>query len=171
MIIELKQIFDLVDESQSFEYDYDLSEYELFDDKPFISPVHIKGEVANRAGIVVLSYTVDFTMNLHCDRCLDSFQQIFHNSFEQILVTELNTDNDEYIVIEDYRLDLDELCLSDILLSLPTKLLCSDECKGLCSQCGVNLNHTSCLCKKTNIDPRLAVLSQLLNDDNEDESL
>lgn len=164
MIIELKQVFDNLDESLSFQYDYDLSEYELFNSKPFVTPVEIKGEVFNRAGIVELVYSIDFTMKLPCDRCLEVFTRDFHFDFEQILVTELNDDNDEYIVIENYQLDLNEVCFSDILLNLPSKLLCSRDCKGLCSKCGVNLNQKSCLCKKTEIDPRLAVLSQLLND-------
>ncbi len=167
MIIELKQVFDIVDESVSFDYEYDLSDYELFNDKPFITPVNVKGEVANRAGVVSLNYTTDFTLQLHCDRCLEVFTRDFHYDFNQILVTELNNDNDEYIVIENYKLDLDEVCYSDILLNLPSKLLCSHDCKGLCPKCGVNLNQTSCLCKKTEIDPRLAILSQLLNNDDD----
>lgn len=167
MIIELKQVFDNLDESLSFKYDYDLSEYELFNSKPFVTPVEIKGEVFNRAGIVQLIYSIDFTMKLPCDRCLEVFTRDFHFDFKQILVTELNDDNDEYIVVENYQLDLNEVCFSDILLNLPSKLLCSRDCKGLCSKCGVNLNQKSCLCKKTEIDPRLAVLSQLLNDNDE----
>lgn len=165
MIIELKQVFDLIDECLQFEYDYDLSGYEIFNDKPFFVPVHVKGEVVNRAGIVILSYAADFKLRLHCDRCLDEFERNFTVSCEQVLVTELNTDNDEYIVVEDYKLNTDELVLSDILLNLPSKLLCSRDCKGLCPQCGANLNHADCLCKKTDIDPRLAALSEFFNDD------
>ncbi len=162
MIIELKQVFDIVDESLEFDYSLDLSDYELFSDKPFISPVNVKGKVFNRAGIVSLNYTSDFTLKLHCDRCLEVFNRDYHFSFEQILVTKLNTDNDEYILVNDFKLDLDELCLSDILLNLPSKLLCSHDCKGLCIKCGINLNQQSCLCKKNEVDPRLEVLSQLL---------
>jgi uncharacterized protein len=165
MIIELKQVFDIVGESFSFDYPLDLSDYELFGYHPFTSPVNVKGEVSNKAGVVFLQYSADFTLKLHCDRCLDVFNRDFHFAFEQILVTELNSDNDEYIVVEDNRLDLDELCISDILLNLPSKLLCSSDCKGLCPKCGVNLNHQSCLCKKNEVDPRLAVLSQLLVDE------
>ena len=57
---------------------------------------------------------------------------------------------DVYIVVEDLRLDLDELMLSDILLSLPSKMLCRQDCAGLCPHCGKNLNDGSCDC--TDID-------------------
>mgnify|MGYP001091754997 FL=1 len=62
-------------------------------------------------------------------------------------------------------LDLEELARTDILLELPTKVLCSEDCKGLCSQCGKNLNEGECSCEKKQIDPRLAILSQLLDQD------
>lgn len=162
MIIELKQLFDIVDESIKFDYPMDLSDYELFSIYPFITPVNVKGEFLNRAGIVTLTYTASFTLRLNCDRCLESFEREFCNSSEQILVTRLSTDNDEYLLVDNYKLDLNELCLSDILLNLPSKLLCSRDCKGLCSKCGANLNQTDCLCVKKEIDPRLAVLGELL---------
>lgn len=81
-----------------------------------------------------------------------------------ILVTEVNDeDNDDYIIIEDMKLDIAELTLEDIYLALPSKFLCSDDCKGVCPSCGVNLNTGSCSCKKE-VDPRLEALLDLLND-------
>lgn len=171
MIIELKQVFDIVDESIDIDYSMDLSQYELFDDKPFITPVYVKGAVLNHAGVVTLKYFIRFSLKLHCDRCLEVFEREFEFSFEEILVTSLNTDSDEYILIEDYKLLLDEIVLSDILLSLPSKLLCSEDCMGLCYKCGANLNQTSCLCKQTEVDPRLSILSQLLVEDDDQGQL
>ena len=162
MIIELKQLFDIVDESIEFDYPMDLSDYELFSIYPFITPVHIKGKFLNRASIVTLCYSASFTLKLNCDRCLESFEREFKIDSEHILVKSLNTDSDEYLLIENNRLDLNELCLSDVLLNLPSKLLCSSDCKGLCPKCGVNSNQTDCLCVTKEIDPRLAVLGELL---------
>lgn len=164
MKLELKQVFDNIGESIKFDYPMDLSEYELFSIYPFITPVNVKGEVFNRAGIVYLNYSQSFTLKLNCDRCLESFTNEFNNSYEQILVSSLENDfdNDEYILVDNNKLDLDELSLSDILLNLPAKLLCSRDCKGLCVKCGANLNQTDCLCVKKEIDPRLSILSELL---------
>ena len=65
--------------------------------------------------------------------------------------------------IADGVLDLEDTVRTDVLLELPGKVLCSEDCKGLCCQCGKNLNEGSCTCEKKQIDPRLAVLSQLLD--------
>ena len=55
------------------------------------------------------------------------------------------------------------LLRDDILLELPTKFLCKPDCKGLCSQCGQNLNLGDCGCNQRRIDPRLEVLQQFFN--------
>lgn len=162
MILECKQLFDIVGEEVLIDYSLELFDYELFLTKPFTSPIKVVGKAVNTAGIATLTYCVDFTLSLNCDRCLEPFAHRFNYSFEQILVSSLSTDNDEYILVEGGSLDLDELVLSDILLNLPSKLLCSRDCKGLCPKCGANLNHTTCLCAKKEIDPRLAALSDLL---------
>ena len=79
-----------------------------------------------------------------------------------MLVKALNTENDEYVVCQDNQLDIDELVRADLFLELPNKVLCREDCKGLCGQCGKNLNFDSCECEKKPIDPRLAVLGKLL---------
>ena len=84
-------------------------------------------------------------------------------NFEHYLVTSLSGDqNDDYIETPDHTIDLDELLTADILLELPSKFLCSDNCKGLCPKCGANLNETTCNCTTKQIDPRLEVLKQLI---------
>lgn len=80
------------------------------------------------------------------------------------LVMEMNEeDQDTYILAEDGKLGLNELFRADILLALPTKYLCKEDCKGLCPVCGMNLNNSSCQCNKRQIDPRLEVLKQLID--------
>ena len=69
---------------------------------------------------------------------------------------------DDYIVLPDLVLDLDALAEEDVVLNLPSKVLCKDDCKGLCPQCGKNLNDGPCDCKEP-VDPRLAGLLELLN--------
>ena len=60
-------------------------------------------------------------------------------------------------------IDLDELVMSDLLLTLPMKHLCREDCKGLCAQCGKNLNEGDCGCIKKPVDPRLEALRKLLD--------
>ena len=162
MSIDLKQLFEVVGDVRPLDETLDLSDYELFGTKPFVTPIQIQGKIENKAGVVVLNADVRFVLRVNCDRCLDEFEWAFDYPVEHVLVTELNTDNDEYIVVENHLLDLDELILSDIFLNLPSKLLCSEDCKGLCSMCGQNFNKGSCDCNDKLVDPRFAVLDELL---------
>ena len=70
--------------------------------------------------------------------------------------------NDDYIETPDATVDLDELTTSDILLELPHKYLCKEDCQGLCQVCGKNLNTGECDCQTEEVDPRLEELSKLL---------
>ena len=82
-----------------------------------------------------------------CDRCLREFERSFSAELDHILVRSLNgADNDEYVIVPDDMFDPDELFSSDILLYIPTKLLCSESCKGLCPVCGTDLNVSECGC-------------------------
>lgn len=163
MVLDLKQIFDLPGEELAFDCELDLADYELFGVRPFVTPVSIKGKVSNESGIVTLRYTAGFSMRIPCDRCLEDFDRDELFSFEEILVTEESPSHDEYIAVEDMRLDIGELCIADILLSLPTKQLCREDCAGLCPVCGGNRNFVNCNCQQKEADPRLAALGKLLD--------
>ena len=130
------------------EIDYSISPDELKDISAysFASPVTIKGKIQNRAGVVRLTYESRAELALECDRCLTQFVREFCYSFEHILVASTNTDDDEYVVCPNNILDLNELAVSDLLLQLPTKILCKDDCKGLCYTCGKILNEGECSC-------------------------
>lgn len=162
MLIDLKQIFDIVGEVKDINCEIDLSEQEFNGYFPFKTPVSISGKFCNRAGIVTLTYTADFSMELICDRCLSNFSKHFSLSNEHTLIQKLNTDSDDFIVAQDSKLDLTNLIRTDILLDLPSKTLCRQDCKGLCQVCGKNLNTGSCNCESKTVDPRLEILSSLL---------
>ena len=169
MKMNIRQLFDVVGESRSFSEVFDYSNEELYGGYPFQSPVDCSGKIENRAGVVRLVLCVKFSLNLVCDRCLEPFVREENLQFTHILVQKLDSDADEdYILCPAGELDLDDLVRTDVLLELPTKVLCSEDCKGLCEQCGQNLNFGSCKCEKQQIDPRLAVLSQLLDSMKED---
>lgn len=164
MLIELNNVFNNDGEQLPLNHQMSLIDYDINGSCPFQSPVSIVGEVINKVGIVTLQATASFTFFGVCDRCADEFQKEFSIEIEHSLVSHLdNEDNGDFIVVPNSRLDLDELILTDILLELPTKLLCKNDCQGLCSMCGQNLNAGHCDCKKE-VDPRLASLLQLLKE-------
>ncbi|MGL5514994.1 MAG: YceD family protein, partial [Sporomusa sp.] len=63
------------------------------------------------------------------------------------------------------EIDIIDLIRENILLAAPIKPVCSQSCRGLCPECGINLNIHTCSCISTKIDPRLAVLEKLLSKD------
>lgn len=163
--IELEPVFNNRGLTRSLDFDLDLSSVEYNGGFPFTAPVHVSGKVENSTDIVSLKASADFTLNLTCDRCAAKIERTFSIPVEHILVTELNDDgNDEYILINSYRYDVEPLIMEDILLSLPTKVLCREDCLGICHRCGKDLNDGPCGCGKQ-YDPRWDALLQLQDDD------
>ena len=162
MILNLEEVFNVEGASKSFDYTLDLSAEGEIGGVSFVSPVAVKGSVKNRTGIVELRFSAVAPLKARCDRCDESFDFSFDCSFEHTLVTHINDEgNDEFLLVNEMMFVLDELVREDLLLNLPAKNLCSEECKGICFRCGKNLNDGPCDCKKE-IDPRLAALQQLL---------
>lgn len=148
MKINLKQIFNITGESRSIDYLIAENEFSDIHGYSFSSPVNVRGRIFNRAGIVYFEYSVDFTLLLTCDRCLKEFESTYHFDFSHIVVPSVNSDNDEYIVAEGESIELNDIAVTDLLLCLPTKILCREDCKGLCMVCGCDLNESECNCLK-----------------------
>ena len=106
-----------------------------------------------------------FSIETPCARCLDTMDLILESEVNLILLPEyLPHEKDEDIDFETYKgdeIDLGGYLRELIAMSLPIKVLCVEECKGLCPNCGVNLNLEECSCKDNWVDPRFAVLRNL----------
>ena len=165
MLIDLKKYFSEENIAQQIDYEIDLSEVEVDGFRPFVSPVHIVGDIKAFASSAELHVTVSYAFSMPCNRCLAETRKELSHSISHVLVNKLNDeeDFDDYIVVEGEKLDLDELIYSDIILLTPPKYVCSEDCKGLCPVCGKNLNEGDCACEKQHTDPRLEALRQLLN--------
>lgn len=148
MRINLKQLFNIVGESKDICYSISAEELADIHGYNFASPVAVNGRLFNRAGVVYLEYSVDFTLMAACDRCLKETEKVYRFDFEHIVVPSVSKDNDEYIVAEGESIEMNEIAVTDLLLQLPSKYLCSDDCKGLCMVCGCDLNESECDCLK-----------------------
>ncbi len=163
MLLDCKSVFAGVEQELPIDYRLDLSMREVFAAYGFAEPAHVCGRVTNCAGVVTVSFDVDVLMQQNCDRCAEAFMRAYRFSGEYVLVQEINRDvPDDYIVLPDAQLDMDDLCESCILLHMPSKVLCKEDCKGLCPDCGQNLNVKTCSCAERKVDPRLEALRQLL---------
>lgn len=164
MLLALKKLFTGESICAPFEFTLDLSETEIDGVKPFQSAVQVTGQADSNTEGVTLSMRAVFDYCTPCDRCAEPVESNMDYRFNHALVLELNNeDNEDYILVENYELDLAELVRADILLELPTKNLCSPDCKGLCPKCGINLNSGSCECDTRQIDSRLEILKQLID--------
>lgn len=146
-----------------FAFQLELSGTEWNGAQPFAQPVQVEGRVRNMAGAMLLNARLSTVLSLTCDRCAKPFQKEKTVEYETLLAFELaNGESDDIVLLDrDGELDLDGLMREVFLLEMDTKNLCSQDCKGLCPGCGVDLNLEPCRCKKE-IDPRLAKLAQLL---------
>ena len=164
MLLQLKPLFMGEIESLPIDAELDFSGVEFQGIHPFTQPVRVKGEAACSAGVVPLRAAAEFRFDGHCDRCNEAIQRPFRIPMEHILVASLNNEEtDDFVLIDNYQLSLDELARADILLELPSKFLCREDCRGLCPMCGKNLNEGLCGCHSDRTDPRLEVLKQLIN--------
>ena len=100
-----------------------------------------------------------------CVRCLDEFNQKLDTDFTELFAFDHRTTTDSDLLVPDSgMIDLAPLIREYMLLDLPLKPLCKQDCAGLCPICGINLNHETCDCQVEQIDPRLSKLKDLLDD-------
>lgn len=164
MIIDLKRIFVNENSSLPIEYSLDMSNVDFSGCYPLKKPVEIKGSVTNKASLVELDAAVTYVYEADCDRCgvytAKKHTLHIHKSLAPSIEGE---ESDSILLTTDMKLDLDELVYSEVIVSLPMKHLCNEDCKGICPKCGKNLNEGKCGCPEKEIDPRLSALADLLN--------
>ncbi len=136
--------------------------------------VHVHGEASGTnvdGRYVLVTGKVFGTVELECSRCLTVFEQVLEAPFEaqcdirtfQLLAEGLPIDEGEEItaIFDSNSADLWELARQALIVQLPMRPLCREDCKGLCPYCGANLNETTCDCQPP-ADPRWAALELLM---------
>ena len=164
MLLGLSQIIDRPGASVSFSVSVDLSDLCYGISYPVSEPVLAEGNVRNTAGVLVMQGSIATTIHGICDRCASEFHRKVEFPIDVVLVTKLESEEneDEWVFpLEGDSADLDDIVRTVFVLNLDSKLLCKEDCKGLCPQCGKNLNDGPCNCRKE-LDPRFAALKQLL---------
>jgi uncharacterized protein len=121
---------------------------------------------------IVVQGDISTGAELQCSRCLKNYVDEMNIPINVIYhpVEELKTEGKHEIKEDELEMgfysgdefDPLELLKEQIVLNIPMKPLCSDECKGICPNCGVDLNTTNCSCKERSIDPRFDTLKKLL---------
>lgn len=137
------------------------------DDFKIVEPVKVRGVIRNFGGTIELSAKGEAKLEMICDRCAEEFTQAvgfdISESFKENerFLHGTENDNPDIIFFSGDSINLDEYVYSNLVVSLPGKHLCSDDCKGLCPMCGANLNNGGCGCDTRPTDPRFDILDSI----------
>lgn len=134
--------------------DYKHSLFTIKNNKPFeLIVVNVDAKHLN------ISCNTSLDVVIPCDRCLEDVDCSFDISIDKSfkindgIITE---EDDDFSFINEGELDVDRLLFDEILVDWPSKVLCKNDCKGICPKCGANLNTSPCDCERNVIDPRMA---------------
>lgn len=130
-----------------------------FIDESISGKAKANGEIVNHSGLILLSGVIEPQLNVSCARCGKEF--IYNESIPlnaKITDKLANDDEEEFIIMQDFAIDTEEIVRTALILELPTRYLCDEDCKGLCPKCGKNLNESVCNCDLNERDSRWDVL-------------
>lgn len=164
MLLGIAKIVGCPGSQLPFELELDFSDMEFGTCRPAAEPVRASGQVKNTAGVLLLD--AELSTNIHgvCDRCTREFERQLTIPVHAVLETDLDSQQPDDLwtfTVEGDAVDLDEILRTAFVFGMDSKLLCDEDCKGLCCRCGADLNLGPCDCKPE-LDPRFAVLRQLL---------
>ncbi len=165
MIISLSEIMSVKGQVKSLQAPFELKS---------IAFNYVEHEVARSTPInLIIAHTGErkleidgkakVTLLISCNRCLNNVEVDFDIHIQEEFDFNVKDEDEinelkEANYLNEYDLDLDLLVQNEIILDFPMKVLCNNNCKGLCSSCGTNLNKGSCSCESTSLDPRMANL-------------
>lgn len=163
--MNLTEIFNQENKREELQMPFSFKEFqgEKIDNSPTLDLTLTN--IGKGKAIITGKALLEFT--LPCDRCLTPVKQIVEIEFDrEVLAPELLIDEElkeDQSFVEEYELDLEALLTEELQMAWPTKILCSEECKGICKKCGKNLNEGKCECDDFVPDVRLANLMDIFN--------
>lgn len=140
-----------------------LGEFPITKKAPF--ELHLENQ-ENKS--LLITGETDVTIAIPCDRCLEEVSVEIHLVIDRkyplgAAVSEEDEDAEDTDYVAGSDLDLDKLIYDEILVNWPMKVLCREDCKGICRKCGTNLNVKTCSCDRTEPDPRMAAIQDVFN--------
>ena len=163
MIIRFSDLISSKNRKKEINVEYNLAPL-YFDGEKIESTETLKlnGSINSLDEVLTLKASIKTKLKLSCSRCLESFIYPIDIDIEERYTNNKELQEDEEIIFVDSdTFDIAKVVENIIISTLPIKRLCTDNCKGLCTQCGKNLNEGSCQCETNDVDLRLAKLKEL----------
>lgn len=136
----------------------------------FFGPVQVWMNLSRSGRVILVKSRIEARVKCVCARCLDPFTLTINSEIQASLKPkpdphlasseeiELSREDLQTDFYEGEEVDLSPLVQDQVLLTLPPKVVCREDCRGLCQRCGKNLNRGTCQCEGAEVDPRLAPL-------------
>lgn len=164
MLIDISGI--LLSDGESRYYDIELGpdDVGLEDGKQLLSGISISLHIYNEDGYLHVKGHTEVALTAPCDRCLTETKVTFPVNIDEeyeIRGNLITLDDDAAPYFTGESLDAEKLLHDSVLSSMPSKVLCKEDCKGLCPVCGQNLNERDCGCDRTVGDPRMEKFKEL----------
>ena len=163
MIIQISNLSD-----GDYHYTFDKEVKEIGLSEPFFGNIFVESQLQKSQRQIILNSKLNVNVNFECDRCDVEYEQELTNEFKIVYLFSSEIDDEDKIDLKYIPFETDTINITtDIrdyaLLAIPMKKLCKEDCKGLCINCGKNLNEENCSCKTDEIDPRWLPLKKLRN--------
>ena len=127
----------------------------------FEAPVSINGSIHNIGGTLEISADITGSYKTQCSRCGKVITAELNSTLFESVANDFSDADDECMILSGNVLDIEGSIRASVFDDIPLKFLCSEDCKGLCPECGINLNEEECNCDTTVYDPRFAIFRNL----------
>ena len=169
MIIDISKVVKSINKEVSEEVSIELTSFESrLGEFPILQKSPVVLTVANQENkTLFIRGSVDVTLSIPCGRCLEEVPtQICFDIDKKLDIREgvlIDDEMEENDYLIGFELDVDKLVYAEILVNWPMRVLCKEDCEGICNVCGANLNKGDCGCQRTELDPRMAAIQDIFS--------
>ncbi|MBR3811168.1 MAG: DUF177 domain-containing protein [Agathobacter sp.] len=169
MIIDISKVVKSINKEVSEEVSIELTSFESrLGEFPILQKSPVVLTITNQENATLfIRGEVDLTIGIPCGRCLEEVPtQLCFNIDKKLDITDgalIDDEMEENDYMIGFELDVDRLVYAEILVNWPMKVLCKENCEGICNVCGANLNKGDCGCQRTELDPRMAAIQDIFS--------
>ena len=162
----------LKEDESVFNFCTRLEKIQAVEDQRFPHDIRVKVRISLVEDDYLVRIRSEGKAEMSCDRCNETFSKVVTGNVDTLFTFNLekcqdDQDEEVQLIKSQDAIDITQDAVDALLLAVPSKVLCSPECKGLCAQCGSNLNESKCNCASNAIDPRWENLKNIQFEDEE----